>query len=289
MVPAHLVKLDTFPLTPNGKVDRKALPAPDLDGAGGSTYVAPRSVTEELLAGIWADILGLERVGVRDHFFELGGHSLLATQVVSRIRSAFQIELPLRAAFECPTVADLAATVDRVRAEGNGRQVPALTAGRREGPAPLSFAQQRLWFLAQLEPESWLYNLSFGLRLRGPLDVDALRRSFEAPGVSWDPYVADLAADEARRPFALEGSLLWRVKLVQLSEQDHLLLVTLHHAIADGWSLNLLLSDMVAAYGALRADQPVPLMTSTLQYADYAQWQCGWSPDRTTVHLWRRA
>ncbi|MGB4895835.1 MAG: amino acid adenylation domain-containing protein, partial [Nitrospira sp.] len=315
MVPSIFLTLDALPRTPNGKVDRKALPAPDLDGAGGSTYVAPRSVTEELLAGIWADILGLERVGVRDHFFELGGHSLLATQVVSRIRSAFQIELPLRAAFECPTVADLAATVDRVRAEGNGRQVPALTAGRREGPAPLSFAQQRLWFLAQLEPESWLYNLSFGLRLRGPLDVDALRRSFEAvamrhdqlrtrflraegrpvqvtaesptlpferqfadpaPGVSLDQYVADLAADEARRPFALEGSLLWRVKLVQLSEQDHLLLVTLHHAIADGWSLNLLLSDMVAAYGALRADQPVPLMTSTLQYADYAQWQRGW-------------
>ncbi|MGB4993607.1 MAG: condensation domain-containing protein, partial [Nitrospira sp.] len=315
MVPSIFLTLDALPRTPNGKVDRKALPAPDLDGAGGSTYVAPRSVTEELLAGIWADILGLERVGVRDHFFELGGHSLLATQVVSRIRSAFQIELPLRAAFECPTVADLAATVDRVRAEGNGRQVPALTAGRREGPAPLSFSQQRLWFLAQLEPESWLYNLSFGLRLRGPLDVDALRRSFEAvamrhdqlrtrflraegrpvqvtaesptlpferqfadpaPGVSLDQYVADLAADEARRPFALEGSLLWRVKLVQLSEQDHLLLVTLHHAIADGWSLNLLLSDMVAAYGALRADQPVPLMTSTLQYADYAQWQRGW-------------
>ncbi|MCC7213835.1 MAG: amino acid adenylation domain-containing protein, partial [Nitrospira sp.] len=331
MVPSIFLTLDALPRTPNGKVDRKALPAPDLDGAGGSTYVAPRSVTEELLAGIWADILGLERVGVRDHFFELGGHSLLATQVVSRIRSAFQIELPLRAAFECPTVADLAATVDRVRAEGNGRQVPALTAGRREGPAPLSFAQQRLWFLAQLEPESWLYNLSFGLRLRGPLDVDALRRSFEAvamrhdqlrtrflraegrpvqvtaesptlpferqfadpaPGVSLDQYVADLAADEARRPFALEGSLLWRVKLVQLSEQDHLLLVTLHHAIADGWSLNLLLSDMVAAYGALRADQPVPLMTSTLQYADYAQWQRGWMTGdvlERELEYWKRA
>jgi amino acid adenylation domain-containing protein/non-ribosomal peptide synthase protein (TIGR01720 family) len=315
MVPSIFLTLDALPRTPNGKVDRKALPAPDLDGAGGSIYVAPRSVTEELLAGIWADILGLERVGVRDDFFELGGHSLLATQVVSRIRSAFQIELPLRAAFECPTVADLAATVDRVRAEGNGRQVPALTAGRREGPAPLSFAQQRLWFLAQLDPESWLYNLSFGLRLRGPLDVDALRGSFEAvamrhdqlrtrflraegrpvqvtaesptlpferqfadpaPGVSLDQHVADLAADEARRPFAPEGSLLWRVKLVQLSEQDHLLLVTLHHVIADGWSLNLLLSDMVAAYDALRADQPVPLTASTLHYADYAQWQRGW-------------
>ena len=126
MVPALFLSLDSLPRTPNGKVDRRALPAPESDGLDGSSYVAPRSVTEELLAGIWADILGLERVGVRDHFFELGGHSLLATQVVSRIRSAFHIDLPLRAAFECPTIADLAATVDRARVEGAGPQAPTL-------------------------------------------------------------------------------------------------------------------------------------------------------------------
>ncbi|MBA5872920.1 MAG: amino acid adenylation domain-containing protein [Nitrospira sp. CR1.2] len=315
MVPSIVLTLDTLPRTPNGKVDRRALPAPDLSGLDEATYVAPRTVTEELLAAIWADILGLERVGVRDQFFELGGHSLLATQVVSRIRSAFHIELPLRAAFECPTVADLARTVDRVRAEGQGRQVPPLTASRREGPAPLSFAQQRLWFLSQLEPESWLYNLSFGLRLRGPLDVDALRASFEvvatqhdqlrtwflrvegrpvqvnldspavpfdrqvaapAPGLSLEQYVAELAGEEARRPFVLEGGLLWRIKLVQLRDQDHLLLVTLHHAIADGWSLNVLLADMLAAYGALREGQPVPLTPPAVRYADYARWQREW-------------
>ncbi|MEB2340365.1 MAG: amino acid adenylation domain-containing protein, partial [Nitrospirales bacterium] len=331
MVPSIFVSLDALPRTPNDKVDRKALPAPDLDGLGGSNYKAPRTVTEELLAGIWADILGLEWVGVRDHFFELGGHSLLATQVVSRIRSAFQIELPLRAAFECPTVEDLARTVDRVRAEGNGRQVPPLTASHREGPAPLSFAQQRLWFLAQLEPESWLYNLSFGLRLRGPLDVEALARSFEAvamrhdqlrtrfllvegrpvqvttesptlpfdrqvadpaAGLPLDQYVADLAASEARLPFALEGSLLWRIKLVQLGEQDHLLFVTLHHAIADGWSLNLLLADMVSAYCALRAGQPVPFPAPTVRYADYAQWQREWLTGDVLEHelgYWKQA
>lgn len=190
-----------------------------------------------------------------------------------------------------------------------------MTASRREGPAPLSFAQQRLWFLAQLEPESWLYNLSFGLRLRGPLDVDALRASFEVvatqhdqlrtwflrvegrpaqvdldspavpfdrqtadpgPGLSLEQYVEALAGEEARRPFALEGGLLWRVKLVQLGDQDHLLLVTLHHAIADGWSLNLLLADMLAAYGALRDGEPVAVPTPTVRYADYARWQREW-------------
>ncbi|ULA62065.1 MAG: hypothetical protein LZF60_410001, partial [Nitrospira sp.] len=315
MVPSVFVSLASLPRTTNGKVDRRALPAPDLAALEHASHVAPRTLTEELLAGIWADILGLERVGVRDHFFELGGHSLLATQVVSRIRSAFQIELPLRAAFECPTVANLAATVDRVRAEGSGRQAPALTAGARTGPAPLSFAQQRLWFLAQLEPESWLYNLSFGMRLRGRLDAEALRRSFDAvaarhdqlrtrfltvdgrpvqvteespilpfeqqeaarvPAGGLDDYVARAAAQEAQRPFVLEGHLLWRIKLVRLAEQDHLLLVTLHHAIADGWSLNLLLADMVETYCALRADKPVPLPASTVRYADYAQWQREW-------------
>ncbi|WP_213042224.1 non-ribosomal peptide synthetase, partial [Nitrospira defluvii] len=315
MVPSIVLTLDSLPRTPNGKVDRRALYAPDLSGLHEATYLAPRTVTEELLAGIWADILGLERVGVRDHFFELGGHSLLATQVVSRIRRAFHIELPLRAAFECPTVADLAQTIDRVRTEGQGRQVPPLTASGREGPAPLSYAQQRLWFLSQLDPESWLYNLSFGLRLRGPLDVDALRSSFEvvatrhdqlrtwflraegrpvqvdldapavpfdqqaadpASGLSLEQYVAALAGEEARKPFALEGGLLWRVKLVQLSDEDHLLLVTLHHVIADGWSLNLLLGDMLAAYGALRDGQPVPLPTPAVRYADYARWQREW-------------
>ncbi|MCS6297128.1 MAG: amino acid adenylation domain-containing protein [Nitrospira sp.] len=315
MVPALFLSLDSLPRTSNGKVDRRALPAPESDGLDGSSYVAPRNVTEELLAGIWADILGLERVGVRDHFFELGGHSLLATQVVSRIRSAFHIDLPLRAAFECPTIADLAATVDRARVEGAGPQAPTLKAERREGPAPLSFAQQRLWFLAQLEPESWLYNLSFGMRLRGPLDVEALRASFDAvatkhdllrtrfltvegrpvqaidessvlpfeqrngapmPDEALDEYVARAAAQEAQRPFALEGDLLWRVNLMQLAEQDHLLLVTLHHAIADGWSLNLLLSDMVGTYSALRAGKPSPLPAPTVRYADYARWQRDW-------------
>jgi amino acid adenylation domain-containing protein/non-ribosomal peptide synthase protein (TIGR01720 family) len=330
MVPAIVVALDALPRTPNGKVDRRALPAPDYEGLDGASYVPPRTVTEELLTGIWADILGLERVGVRDHFFELGGHSLLATQVVSRIRNAFRIELPLRAAFECPTIADLAATVDRVRAEGSGDQIPPLTPSRREGPAPLSFAQQRLWFLAQLEPESWLYNLSFAMRLRGPLDADALRSSFDAvalkhdqlrtqflivegrpvqdlvecspvpfeqqeaqlrPDETLDDYVARAAAREARRPFMLEGHLLWRVKLVRLGEQDHLLLVTLHHAIADGWSLNLLLADMVDTYCALRGGKPVPLPSPTVRYADYAQWQREWMTGEVLdgeLNYWKR-
>ena len=178
MVPPVVMFLDRLPLTPNGKIDRKALPSPEDDQQSLHDGVSSTAV-EEILAGIWAEILGVKHVGVHDNFFELGGHSLLATQVVSRIRTSFQIELPLRSLFEAPTVEALSVVIERA---GSSREetplVPLAPAERRE-PLALSFAQQRLWFLSQMEPEGWSYNLPFALRLSGALDSDALSHSFE--------------------------------------------------------------------------------------------------------------
>ena len=179
MLPSAFVVLEELPLTGSGKVDRRALPAPEA--ASAVVHVAPRTPAEEVLAGIYADVLRVERVGAADDFFELGGHSLLATRVVSRVRQAFGVELPLRALFEAPTVGRLAARIDLLQARGEGTQAPPLVPLPRDGSAlPLSFAQQRLWFMDQLQPGSAAYNMPFPLRLRGPLDVAALESSLSA-------------------------------------------------------------------------------------------------------------
>jgi amino acid adenylation domain-containing protein len=167
MVPTAFVKLERLPLTPNGKVDRKALPAPERQAVEES-WLAPQTPVEEIVAGVWAELFGLDRVGANDHFFELGGHSLLATRVVSRLRGAFGVELPLRTLFEAPVLADLAARVETAQRAGAG--ITPIEPTLREGPLPLSFAQQRLWFLDQLEPGSPLYNIPAALRVEGPLD-----------------------------------------------------------------------------------------------------------------------
>ncbi|HEX7238685.1 MAG TPA: amino acid adenylation domain-containing protein, partial [Longimicrobiaceae bacterium] len=172
MLPSAFVALDALPLTPSGKVDRRALPAPG--GAGTEAFVAPRTPAERTLAGIWAEVLGAGRVGAADDFFELGGHSLLATQVVTRVREAFGVELPLRAVFEAPTVAALAARIGEAGGAGAADGEPPLVPVPRGGPLPLSFAQQRLWFIDRLEPGSSAYNMSFALRLRGALDPAVL-------------------------------------------------------------------------------------------------------------------
>ncbi|HEX2189372.1 MAG TPA: amino acid adenylation domain-containing protein, partial [Longimicrobiaceae bacterium] len=177
MVPSAFVVLEALPVTPNGKVDRAALPAPDASAEREGAYVPPRTPAEEVLAGIWAEALGVERVGVEDDFFDLGGHSLLATRVASRVREAFRAELPLRALFEAPTVAELAARIEAERSAGSAPAVPPLVRAPRDGPLPLSFAQQRLWFLDRLEPGSTAYNLPLPLRLRGALDARVLERA----------------------------------------------------------------------------------------------------------------
>jgi len=169
------VVLDQFPLTPNGKIDRRALPAPELSAA--DSYVAPRTPIEELVAQVWRDVLHVERVGVTDNFFTLGGHSLLATQVVARLRSVLAVDVPLRSLFEQPTVTGLAQCVDIALRGGARVAMPPLLPVGRDELLPLSFAQQRLWFIEQLEPESATYNMPASLRLTGTLDRDALQRT----------------------------------------------------------------------------------------------------------------
>ena len=175
MVPVAWVEMSSLPLSPNGKVDRKNLPAPDYERPElAGEYQGARTPTEEVMAGIWAEVLRLDQVGVKDDFFALGGHSLLATQVVSRIRNAFQVELPLRALFEAPTVAGLAERVERMQREQYGLLAPPIVSVPRNQRLPLSFAQQRLWFLDQVEPNNPLYNIPRAIRLIGPFNVAAM-------------------------------------------------------------------------------------------------------------------
>ncbi|HEY0602253.1 MAG TPA: amino acid adenylation domain-containing protein, partial [Herpetosiphonaceae bacterium] len=316
MVPSTFVVLPALPLTPNGKIDRKALPALGSTQIGdGESFAAPRTPDEELIAGVWASVLGVARVGIHDNFFALGGHSLLATQVVSRLRQVLSVELPLRVLFEAPTVAGLAAQLSSQRAETQSPLQPV----DRSGPLPLSFAQQRLWFLDQLEPGSPLYNLPAGLRLRGTLDRDALRQSLDllvarheslrttfaavhgqpiqviAPAAPIDLATIDLrslplnerqaaalelAMREARQPFDLQRGPLLRATLVLLDQDEYLLLFTLHHIITDGWSLGVLIREVATTYQALSSQRPHPENTRLpelpIQYADYAVWQREW-------------
>ncbi|MBV9775383.1 MAG: AMP-binding protein, partial [Gemmatimonadetes bacterium] len=311
MVPSAFVTLEALPLTPNGKVDRRALPAPEIGAIAGREYVAPDTTTEQILAGIWAEVLHVEQVGSRDHFFELGGHSLLATQVVSRVREAFGIDLPLRAIFEAAALADLARCVDVLRSGGATVQAPPLVRVPREGTLPLSFAQQRLWFLDQLQPGTGAYNMPAVLRLRGELDVGALRRSLDelvrrhetlrtrvvaAEGIPVQVIdapapvelrVLDLAQtfgagtgeieravrEEVARPFDLAAGPLLRAVLVRVAEAEHVAIFTVHHVVSDGWSMGVLTREVSVLYGAFTAGVEPALAPLPVQYADYAAWQ----------------
>ncbi|MGZ3457554.1 MAG: amino acid adenylation domain-containing protein, partial [Archangium sp.] len=314
MVPTAFVVLEALPLTSNGKVDRKALPAPEAERLVEGTLAAPRTPAEELLAGIWARVLGVERVGIHDDFFELGGHSLLATQVVARIRDTFQVEVPLSLLFAAPTVARLAERMEEARARQGVRAAP-LCPSDRNGPLPLSFAQQRLWFLDQLEPGGHAYNIPVALHMRGALDVRALQRGFDElvrrheslrtsfgseagqplqvispaaplrldvvdltclPSSEREAEARRLAEVEALAPFDLARGPLLRTTLLRLQSTEHLLLLTMHHIVSDGWSMGLLVREMAALYEAFRAGEPSPLPELTLQYADYAAWQREW-------------
>ncbi|HEX6371569.1 MAG TPA: amino acid adenylation domain-containing protein [Longimicrobium sp.] len=310
MVPGAFVALEQIPLTPNGKVDRRALPAPDT-AADASRYVAPRTPTEEVLAGVWAELLRRERVGVEESFFELGGHSLLATRVVSRVREVFGVELPLRALFEEPTVAGMAERVERLRRDG-APGLPPVVAVDRARPLPLSFAQERLWFLDRLEGASAVYNVPAALRLSGALDVPALERAFGevvrrheslrttfrqagetavqvvAPFAGFHLPVEDLsgmdedarearmrarAAEEASRPFDLSAGPLLRVALLRTADDEHVLLVCIHHIVSDAWSRGVLFRELTALYKTYRRGEPSLLPALPVQYADFAVWQ----------------
>jgi amino acid adenylation domain-containing protein len=319
MLPEAIVQLAALPLTVNGKVDRARLPEPARDRDSGAAYRAPRSAEEEILCGMFADVLRLASVGVDDDFFEMGGHSLLATQVVSRIRGAFGVRLPLGHMFDAPTPARVAARVMAAR-ETSLDDAPPLAARAPGDAPPLSYGQQRLWFIDRLDPGNPAYNIGAGLRLRGLLDRAALRQSVDALVARHDslrtsfplraPFplreehpVQEIAAPDAfaiaiddvdltalpeeerqarvvaearagaMRPFDLERGPLLRVTLLRAGEQDHVLLVTLHHIIGDGWSVGVVMREFMALYRAALKNVPSPLPPLTLQYADYAVWQ----------------
>jgi amino acid adenylation domain-containing protein len=304
MVPAVFVALEKLPVTGSGKVDRRALPAPDAVPAG-ALYAAPRTPTEEVLATVWAEVLGVERVGVWDDFFALGGHSLLATRAVARAQAALGVELPLRVVLERPTVAALAEHADALRRAGAGVSLPAIEARGSGEPAPLSFGQERLWFLERFAPGRSTYHVPLAVRLRGALDAAALERAVDALAQRHDvlrsrivertdgvvqvadgaglPLVVEDAAseaalreamrDETARPFDLAAGPLARARLWRLGDEEHVLQLTMHHAATDGWSGGVLMDDLWALYAAYVQDRAPSLTPLPVRYADYARWQ----------------
>ncbi|TMC17580.1 MAG: amino acid adenylation domain-containing protein [Chloroflexi bacterium] len=318
MVPTSFVFLDTLPLTPNGKVDRKALPALDQSLLLGNTeMVVPQTAIQAQLATIWADLLHLPQVGIQHNFFTLGGHSLLATQLMVQLQGAFNVKVPLRSLFEAPTIAQLAVVIEQLQAESKGQEHQlklSILLQKRDGSAlPLSFAQERLWFLHQWAEDSAWYNVPMACRLSGSLQVAALERSLRAvvqrhevlrttfsleeglpmqviapdftlriPVIdlrqcpAQDQQVEQLARTEVLRPFDLSAGPLLRVCLLQLREQEHILLFTLHHILTDGWSMGVLLRELSALYQAQLKGRPAPLPALPIQYADYAIWQRQW-------------
>ncbi|MFD4561725.1 amino acid adenylation domain-containing protein, partial [Streptomyces sp. NPDC058469] len=312
MVPSVFVELASLPLTVNGKLDRAALPEPEGVRLELGAFAAPSGATEELLAGVWAQLLGVDRVGVTDNFFELGGHSLLATQVISRIRDVFGADIPVATMFDHPTVRDLAGVIEGLGSRGV--VVAPMAAGGRDEALPLSFAQQRLWFLDRLEPGSAEYNLPLPIRWDGDLEVDVLvaalggvvarhevlrTRLVEGQdGVAYqvidppapfalpvvdvsgdaDPLsVAErLIAQDASTPFDLAVGPLVRAVLIRLAADEHVLALSVHHAVFDEWSDHIFQRELAALYEAFRDGGPDPLAPLPVQYADFAVWQREW-------------
>jgi amino acid adenylation domain-containing protein len=316
MVPSAFVMLDSLPLTPNGKVDRRALPAPDRTRVGSEkTFTSPRTPVEEVLAGIWAQVLDIEPVGIHDNFFELGGHSLLATQVIYRVRSTLQVELPLRCLFESPTVAGLAESIEATMKAGQGLKAPPIVPVPRDGNLPLSFAQERLWLMDRLEPNNSAYNVPAALRFIGSLNIAALEQSLNeivrrhevlrttftvvdgqpiqviAPSLTLKIPVVDLQAlPEAEReaevlklaerdvqlPFDLAREPLLRVTLLKLGVSEHVVILTMHHIVSDAWSDAVFIRELTALYEAFSTGKSSPLPELAIQYADFAHWQRQW-------------
>jgi amino acid adenylation domain-containing protein len=316
MVPAGFVFLEEMPLTPNGKINRKTLLDRGANFSAREDFVAPRNPVEESLAGIWAQVLRTEQVGVYDNFFELGGQSLVATQVISRIREVFGVELPVRALFQQPTVAGMAEGIEIAMLRGRGlpEALPMLRISREE-PLEPSFGQERFWFTDRFRPGLTAYNIFGAVRMRGHLDVGVLRRSFaellrrhevlrttfaevdgrpvqviHPPGPMRLPFVdlrslpaeerpelaRRLANEEPQAPFDLAQGPLIRGLLLRVSDDDHLLAVTAHHIVYDVWSRELLIRELGTIYEAFWHGRPSPLPELPIQYADFAWWQRRW-------------
>jgi len=310
-----LMVLDELPLNANGKVDRRKLPQLVRDAQLHAHYEPARTPVEAALVSIWSQVLRLDRVGVHDNFFELGGHSLLATQVVVQSRELLHVELPLRLMFEFPTVAELARQIEIAQRESERRILPPLLGQNRPEILPLSYAQERLWFLEQLELVGSAYNIAMARRLQGSVDVPALGRSFaglirrhevlrtrfevhegtpvqiidapeafglpvqdlaDLPGDEREQRVQQFMRQESEHRFDLERGPLIRASLLRLGAEEHVLLVTMHHVVADGWSMGVLTRELSALYGAYVKGYDSPLPELPVQYADYALWQRGW-------------
>jgi amino acid adenylation domain-containing protein len=321
MAPEAILLLEELPLTANGKIDRKRLP---LMGEGGRRpereYASARTPVQEIVAGVFEEVLKIDRVGIHDNFFDIGGHSLLATQVVSRIRNTFGVEIGVGSVFEDGTGEGLARRIEEAIRAGEEDEAPPLVrieregrqGGRRDARLPLSFAQQRLWFLDQLIPNDPFYNCPRALKLEGRLDLDALERSVNeivrrhealrtrieiedgAPVQVIDEWewrrlevevltnptleereaeASRVAIEEARTGFDLSRGPLLRVKLLKLDEELHMVLLTTHHIVSDGWSMGILIREVGALYRAYNAGNPSPLPELPIQYADFAVWQ----------------
>jgi amino acid adenylation domain-containing protein len=315
MLPAAVVILPSLPLTANGKVDRRALPAPQDAVEDSIGAVAPLNPVAELLAGIWTELLGRGPVGAYDDFFNLGGHSLLATRLVSRIRELFQVEVPLQSVFEFPTLVGLSEIIETAMKADHMAELMPIDHTRGDWEPPLSFAQQRLWLLDQLEPGNPFYNIPLVLRLRGPLDHLVLQRTFSEiirrhevlrtnfvmvdgpPRQLIAPlrpfaiqlydlnYVAEsereaqalrMATELARVPFDLVADPLLRAHLLRLDDDDYLLLLLMHHIVSDGWSMSVLLREVATLYKAYSEGRQPALPELPIQYSDFAAWQRRW-------------
>ena len=319
MLPASFVFLSRLPLTPSGKVDRRALPEPEhLRPELESIYAMPQTAVEEMIAGVWAEVLGIEKVGIHDNFFELGGHSLLAMQIISRLGETLGTSIPLRNLFERPTVARLAESIETSLKDESERLFVPILPTPLEGDAPLSFSQQRLWFLGQLDPHSPAYNVPAAVRLTGRLDRAALAQSINeivrrhevfrttfslkqgepvqviTPVLNVELPVIDIDAmddaasraeaerlitEKARQPFDLVGGPLLRVLLLSLRPEEHVFLIVTHHIISDYWSMAIFIRELTALYEAFALERPSPLPELPVQYRDYAHWQRAWLND----------
>ncbi|RNB59090.1 amino acid adenylation domain-containing protein [Brevibacillus gelatini] len=328
MIPACYTWLPAIPLTVNGKVDRKALPAPDW-GQLASEYVVPRNPLEEMVANVFAEVLAAEKVGINDNFFELGGHSLLATQTVSRLRELVGVELQLRTLFEHPTVAELGEQLALLTAQTSRELAPPIVQVSRKEPLPLSFTQQRLWFMEQFTQNGSVNNIPSFLRIQGELDVAAWEASFRAiierheslrtnfevrdgrpvqvirDHGEWamnridlremepaerEAEVKRLAEQAILQPFDMAKGPLLRASLVQQGEKDFVFLLVMHHIVSDGWSMGILLRELLANYKAFSQGEASPLPQLPIQYADFAVWQREWLSGEVLaeqLHYWR--
>jgi amino acid adenylation domain-containing protein len=317
MVPSAFVRLDTLPLTSNGKVNRRLLPEPgssrpELD----NPFVAPGTLVEEKLASIWTEVLSLDQVGIHDNFFDLGGHSLAATRVVSQVIKQFQLEIPIQYFFHTPTVAGLANYIEKAPLSDYGTSDVSVRSVSRDGQLPLSFSQERLWFLDQLEPGGYTYNLLAAYHLKGELNINALERSINEiiarhevlrtifksvggqpeqiilPSMAINIPLLDLrgvvsegerqsevrrlSREEAQRPFDLAHGPLLRISLLRLTDSEYILFRAMHHIIIDGWSGGVLFRELAQFYEAFSNNRPSLHPNLPIQYADFASWQRQW-------------